>query len=158
MIVGGQAVRLIFNGAPMTTKKKIGLKRRHQKRLPMADRTTYVFIVFCWGNDGRKKASRKNQTALTAHRKGRKANPQMKYFLQSWILSSSVTLGFVRSIVASSKESFLRQKSFEKLESLSNKRFITTESAAAAGPFNFDRREARFREVEKNCWMFYPLS
>jgi hypothetical protein len=45
----------------------------------------------------------------------------------------------------------LRQKSFEKLESLSNKRFITTESAAAAGPFNFDRREARFREVEKNC-------
>jgi hypothetical protein len=59
------------------------LKNRSQKTDPTADRTTYVFMDFCCGNEGRQKASRKNQTALMAHRKGRKAKPKTKYFLES---------------------------------------------------------------------------
>jgi len=70
----------------------------HQTRLPTPDMMTYVFMAFCWGNGGRINASRKNQTAFTAHKKGSRAQPKRKYFLHSWYFSSSVTLGLVKSI------------------------------------------------------------
>lgn len=63
-----------------------------QAKAPSADLTTYFRISVWPTKSSRKNASLKNQTALTAHRNGRRKKPPMKYFRQRSTFSSSRTL------------------------------------------------------------------